>query len=90
MALISWRTGKRHFARGSIMGKLNDTTEALLLQAIADATANMRPCPPLTFSTAGKFAIHGWIANAADGFDQYVITDAGHQALLGWQLRAKS
>jgi hypothetical protein len=71
------------------MGKLNEATEALLLQAIADATANMRPCPPLTFLTAGKFAINGWIANAGDGFDHYVITDKGRQELLGWQLRGK-
>ena len=70
------------------MGKLNEITEALLLQAVADATANLRPCPPLTFSTAGKFAVNGWIANARDGFDHYLITDAGRQALLGWHLRA--
>jgi hypothetical protein len=69
------------------MGKLDDTTEALLLQAIADATANLRPCPPLTFTTAGKFAVNGWIANGRDGFDHYVITDQGRQELLGWQLR---
>ena len=69
------------------MGKLNDATEALLLQAVADATANLRPCPPLTFSTAGKFALKSWIANAADGYDHYVITDEGRQVLLGWRLR---
>lgn len=71
------------------MGKLNEATEAFLLQAIADATANMRPCPPLTFSTAGKFAVNGWIANAGNGLDHYVITDEGRQELLGWQLRAR-
>ncbi len=71
------------------MGKLENATEALLLQAIADATANMRPQPPLTFTTAGKFAVNGWIANAGNGLDHYVITDAGRQELIGWNLRAK-
>lgn len=59
------------------MGKLNDTTEALLLQAIADATANLRPCPPLTLSTAGKFAIQGWVLPETRGrFFQYGIAIA--------------
>jgi hypothetical protein len=71
------------------VGKLADTTEANLLQAIADATAGIRPCPPLTFSAAGKFAVNGWIINAGEGFDRYVITEAGRQALLEWNTRSK-
>jgi hypothetical protein len=71
------------------MSKLADATEATLLQAIADSTANIRPCPPLTFTTAGRFAVNGWIVNDADGFDRYVITEAGRQALLDWNTRQR-
>jgi hypothetical protein len=72
------------------VGKLADTIEADLLQAIADSTAGIRPCPPLTFTTAGKFAVNGWIVNAGGGFDHFVITEAGRQALLDWNTRSKS
>ena len=71
-------------------GKLDDPTDARLLQAIADACARMQPCPPLTFSTAGKFAVNGWITNAGDGADRFVITNLGRTALLDWGRRGGS
>jgi hypothetical protein len=71
------------------VSKLADATEANLLQAIADSTANIRPCPPLTFTTAGRLAVNGLIVNTGDKVDHYLITEAGRQALLDWNTRRK-
>lgn len=69
------------------MGELEDATEAYLLQGVADATDRKLPCPPLTFTVLGKFAVKGWIQNVGAGVDSFVITEAGRQALANWKTR---
>ena len=71
------------------MGKLH-ASEAKLLQAIADATDRKLPCPPLTFTAAGKFAVNGWIRNVGDGADRFVITNDGRRALIDRNSRRKN